>query len=69
MLRRHFWDSWLRAVATTEDKRDIFRRQISFGIRGSILSVTKDPHENSLRISMQNAFKPARYNTDNGEGQ
>ena len=58
----------MRAVARIEDKRDNFQRQVSFGIRGNIHSVTKDPHKNSVGISMQNAFKPARHNRDNGEG-
>ena len=63
----------MRALATNEDKRDNFRRHYSYGTRGGIHSVLEDPHENDLRISMQNVqhknvFKPARQNRDNCDG-
>jgi len=44
----------------------IILEDISFGNRGGVHSVFKDKHENSVGISMQNVFKPARYNRDNG---
>jgi len=61
-IKTSFSGFWLRAYVTTEDKRDNFRRQFSFGTGGGIHSIIGEPHANSLWISKQNVQHK------NGEG-